>query len=264
MALSSRLAVAGSPSASLTSCAHCSVKSLALYGAQTPDAANEVVTLRRECRRVSARRMILRAGEVPQEIYTLLEGWAYRFLLLPDGRRQILGYYLPGNIITLESLHMARLHMSVQALTDVTLCVFDIDRFKRFVKDHPGIADEAERACVQRTIRTDNRLMDLGRRTAQEKLARLILDTYVRLARRGRVEGRTFTWPLRHEHIADTLGLTPVHVSRTLRALRQQDLVDVQGQAITILDDARMLMTAGLPEDFLVPGVRASHGFGRD
>jgi CRP-like cAMP-binding protein len=195
--------------------------------------------------------MIVRAGEPSQEVHTLLRGWAYRFLLLPDGRRQILGYYLPGNLITLEALHMPRVHVSIQALTDVTLCVFDIEVFRRLVRDTPAINEEAERACVQRTIFNDNRLMDLGRRTAQEKLARFIVEMYVRLARRKAVRDRSFTWPLRHEHIADTLGLTPVHVSRTLRALREERVVSINGQDVTILDDARILMAAGLPDDHL-------------
>ena len=205
--------------------------------------------LRRGSRSVRARRMIMRAGEPPQEVFSLLEGWAYRFMLLSDGRRQILAYYLPGNFITLEALHMPRLHFSVQALTDVQLCVFDVGQFKAFVAETAGLAQEAERMCVQRTILTDHLVMDLGRRTAQEKLARMLMEIYVRLARRGLVSNGSFTWPLRQEHIADTLGLTPVHVSRTLGALKREGLVDVNGQTVTIVDESRLLMHAGLPED---------------
>jgi CRP-like cAMP-binding protein len=261
MALSSQVTHAASFA---LPCAECKVKPLTLYGAQGIDFSAEISKVRRECRRVAARRMILRAGEAPQDIYTVLEGWAYRFLLLPDGRRQILGYYLPGNTISLEALHMSRMHMSVQALTDMMLCVFDAERFKAFVKDHPAVAGEAERACIQRTILTDNRLMDLGRRTALEKVARLVLDTYARLARRGQVNEQTFSWPLRHEHIADTLGLTPVHVSRTFRALRQQGLIEIHGQQVTIIDGATMLLTAGLPDDYLSADGRHRHVFGKN
>lgn len=207
--------------------------------------------LRRGCRSVRARRMIMRAGEPPQEVFSLLEGWAYRFMLLSDGRRQILAYYLPGNFVTLEALHMQRLHFSVQALTDVQLCVFDVEQFKSFVSESAGLSQEVERMCVQRTILTDHLVMDLGRRTAQEKLARMLMEIYVRLARRDLVTNGSFTWPLRQEHVADTLGLTPVHVSRTLGALKREGLVDVNGQTITVLDESRLLMHAGLPEDYV-------------
>lgn len=195
--------------------------------------------------------MIMRAGEPPQEVFSLLNGWAYRFMLLSDGRRQILAYYLPGNFVTLEAMHMQRLHFSVQALTDVQLCVFDVGQFKSFVSERAGLSQEVERMCVQRTIVTDHLVMDLGRRTAQEKLARMLMEIYVRLARRNLVANGSFTWPLRQEHVADTLGLTPVHVSRTFGALKREGLVEVNGQTITVIDESRLLMHAGLPEDYV-------------
>lgn len=230
----------------LLSCSDCDARKLALYQDLKDGEVKEIERLRRGTRHVPARRIILRANETPAEIYTLREGWAFRFMLLPDGRRQILTYYLPGSSIPYEVLRAPRLHFSVQTLTDVTLCVFRVEDIKRFVEDRP---EAYRRLCFfyeRRAIMFDHFVTDLGKRTAQEKIARLILNLHERLARRGLARDFSFTFPLRQEHIADTLGLTPVHVSRTMGVLRHEGLIDIQGQTLTITNELEMLRRAGM------------------
>jgi len=233
------------------SCADCSVKPLALCGVLTSDQPVTLQAVRRDCRKVTARRLVLHTGEAATEVYTVLSGWAFRFKLLRDGRRQILGYYLPGDMIATEALLEPVVHFSVQAVTELSLCVFDSSDFKTSVDGCSTLRHQFHKLCFRKFDAMDGRLTCVGKGNADERLAHFIMSIYGKLIFRRLAEGNSFLLPLRHEHIADTIGLTPVHVSRTFSELRKQGLIDVRDQQISILNQPKMLMLAGLENDYL-------------
>jgi CRP-like cAMP-binding protein len=190
------------------------------------------------------RSLLLREGDTPSEIFTLFEGWAYRFKLFPDGRRQIIRFLLPGDFVVLRGMQTQPLAFSVQALTAVRLCAFDATSFSRIVLSRPKLIERLVRAFSDELSELDLRLTEVGRCSASERIARFILKIESRAIDRNLATADGFPFPLRQEHIADALGLTVVHVSRTLIAFRNAGLMTLRRGSMTIRDRAMLEETA--------------------
>ncbi len=217
-------------------CADCPVRKFAPYSGVTASLLNTLESTRLDDRIVPPRRNIFWEQKGASEIFTLYEGWAFTFKLLPDGRRQILDFLLPGSLIGLHGLWFKAMPHSAQALTSVSLCVFDKAKFAKLLRQKPQFEWELLKHSAVRQARRDQRLTDIGRRPAKERIARLILEIFGQLTARGMVDGHSFTFYPRQQHIADAVGLTKVHVSRTLQALRQEGLLELTRDSATILD----------------------------
>ena len=229
-----------SPLSAADQCTRCVLRPLLFYASPTPEEGPGPERLRQGTRILPAKTTICRAGEITSVYYTLLEGWAFRYKLLPDGRRQILSFLLPGDTISFQLMRSERLHFSVQALTDVSLCVFDREELSRYVAERPALVARLDELTARETAASDDRLTDLGRRAAHERVARLLVQLSLRLRRRNLEKDGSFVFPLRQHHIADALGLTTVHVSRVLKQLKKDGLVSIDDQRLTIRD-AHML-----------------------
>lgn len=216
-------------------CRNCPVRIHAIYSAAQDSEIVEIERLRSGYRRMPARSLIMQEGN-SDEVFTLREGWAYRFRVLPDGRRQILSFLLPGDIVGLHALRARPINYSVRALTDDTICYFETRKFSQFLRSRPELKETLIRSCAMEVEQLEERLIDLGRRTALERLARLVIELEQRLCARDAVAGNVFPFPLKQEHIADALGLTPVHVSRTVGKLRALGLIALSGGKMTIHD----------------------------
>ena len=227
-------------------CDQCPVRPFTLYSANGNGTPAEIGELRKGVRVLPARRTIYREGETSNEIFTLFDGWAFRFKVLPDGRRSILSFLLPGDLISVPLLHFDRLHFSVQSLTAVSLCVFERAALVEYVRNRPALARRFESFCGRETALAEERLADVGRRSARERVARLILRKFQQLQARNAVRGSSFEFPLRQQHVADALGLTAVHVSRVLNALRTEGLVAIERGRLTIIDRGALIRTAAM------------------
>ena len=217
-------------------CAKCPVRRFAAYSDVPAGALKFLQAARAGQRILPPKRNIYREEKESDEVFTLHDGWAFSYKLLPDGRRQILNFLLPGSFIGLHLLWFKAMPHSVQTLTDVSLCVFDKEKFGDLLRRMPEYEWQLLRYSASCQALSDERLSDLGRRTAKERIARLVLEFHDRLASRDMVDGETFPFHLRQEHIADALGLTKAHVCRTLQALRQDGLLEVERDTAAILD----------------------------
>ena len=217
-------------------CAACPVRKFAAYAGISRGSLKFLRSSRLGERILPPKRNIYREERESDEVFTLYDGWAFTYKLLPDGRRQILDFLLPGSFIGLHVLWFKAMPHSVQSLTSVSLCVFDKEKFRDLLKHMPEYEWELLKYSASRQALSDERLSDLGRRTATERIARLVLDIHDQLAGRGMVKGGSFPFHVRQEHIADALGLTKVHVSRTLQSLRHDGLLEVGRQMARIVD----------------------------
>jgi CRP/FNR family transcriptional regulator len=189
---------------------------------------------------------IIREGEVGGPLYTLFEGWAVRYHRLPNGARQIFDILLPGDMIGLASAALGVVRHSVQALTAVTLCALDGARLPALFQDHPAFALAILQTRVEEEQRSDTRMALLGRTRAEQRIAYLMLETFERLRRRGLANGgSTCPFPLQRHHLADAVGLSRVHVARTLDLLRRRRLAEIQGGLLVLLDRPRLAALAG-------------------
>jgi CRP-like cAMP-binding protein len=192
-----------------------------------PVTADELVTLNRVKRDdlvLPAGAEIVRAGDASPELYTLYSGWAFRFKTLPNGRRQILNFLLPGDLLGLQAAMFDAAQHGIEALTDVQLCVLPRRKVWALFGQMPGLAFDVTWLGAREEGFVDENLTSVGRRSAAERVAALIITLYKRAKTLGLVDDETFAFPLTQQHIADALGLSLVHTNKTLARLRRMGM----------------------------------------
>ena len=195
---------------------------------------------------VPARRIICREQDLHDVVPVICQGWAVSAIALSDGRRQILSVLLPGDIVSTALLFEPAAYCLVEAVTEVQYRSFKRVDLKAILFKHPDLFEKLSKAWINEKVQSDQLAVDLGRRTAEERIARMILSLMERLAKRGMVEGQTFEFPLRQHHIADATGLTPVHVSKVLSEFRRGNLIEITDRSVTIRDPDRFRRIAAM------------------
>ena len=220
------------------SCEDCKVGRHAIYGPTLATLPDLVSRQRRGIVTVGPQRTIFREGETVSQIYSLYSGWAYRYRQLPDGRRLILSFLVPGDLVLVEMLCFKRfvLPYSVKSLTAVSMCAFSLNDLSEFTRGLQQQTDELDRALQNYLGSLSHRLVDIGRRSALGRVARLILEIEARLSARSMSANGQFYFPVRQEDIADALGLTAVYVNRTLDRLRRQNVISFDRSTMKVLD----------------------------
>jgi CRP-like cAMP-binding protein len=187
-------------------------------------------------RRLAAKEDLIREGDPPQGVNLLLEGFAFRYKLMPDGRRQILGYFVPGDICDLRVFILRRMDHSIAALTPAQVAVIPGDTIMGLTETFPRITRALWWSTLVEEAITRESLVTLGQRSATERLAHLICELYHRLAAVGMVRDGGYDFPVTQAELGDTLGLSSVHVNRTLQELRRQGLITLRDKDLRIHD----------------------------
>jgi len=216
-------------------CGECPVRDIAFYGC-TLDLERQ----RGVVRRLPARSTIATAGTEGASIYTVRSGWAIAYRHAPGGRRQILDFVLPGDIVNLELLVGRETTCSVRSITPVVLCGYSAATIQEILSRHPAAQARLVRSLLQTLRDAGNRIVDLGARSAAQAIAAMVLDVRRRLSERGMIRGDRFDWPVTQEIVADLLGISRVHVTRMFAQLRNDGLMDVRSGKIVIPDHERL------------------------
>lgn len=195
---------------------------------------------------VAARRIICRDRDFYEFVPVICSGWAASSATLVDGRKQILAFLLPGDIVSTTLLFEPNSHCVVEAITAVEYRTFPREEIKKLLFKDPRLIRTLSTTWISEKLAADQLAIDLGRRTAHERIARLIESLRQRLEVRGMTRGLTMEFPLRQHHIADATGLTPVHVSKVLSEFRRAGLIEIGDRSITILNPDK-LMSIGSP-----------------
>jgi CRP/FNR family transcriptional regulator len=169
-------------------------------------------------------------------LYTILSGWAFRYKMLPDGRRQILNYAMPSDFIGLQGSVNDEMQHSVEALTDVLLCVFPREKLWSLFTDYPALAFDVTWLAAREEQILDENLLSVGRRTAMERLAYLLLTIFDRAAEIGLTKGNSIQFPFTQQHVADTLGLSLVHTNKTLQRLAATKTMRWKDRKFEVID----------------------------
>jgi CRP-like cAMP-binding protein len=187
---------------------------------------------------VPARRIICREQELHDAVPVICDGWAASFAVLSDSSRQILSFLLPGDMVSSALLFDAKLPSLVEAITPVRYRTFKRTELKGLLFKRPDLLERLAKVWVDEKSRADQLIIDLGRRTADERIARLILSLAERLEQRGMMQAdmTEIDFPLRQHHVADATGLTPVHVSKVLSEFRRSGLIKIGDRSLAILD----------------------------
>jgi CRP/FNR family transcriptional regulator len=179
--------------------------------------------------------------ELTTSFYTLLEGVMRLYKLLPDGRRQIVGFALPGDFLGVAT--SARNNFSADAVGPVAVCRFSRTSFMRFVADKPHLLRRINELVIRELGQAQDHMVLLGRRSAEEKVASFLVGWRVRLARLGDATN-TLPLPMGRQDIADFLGLTIETVSRTLTRLERDGVIEIVPGGIRLVDLERVEVLA--------------------
>lgn len=196
---------------------------------------------------------VIRIGEREPPVILLRSGFAYRSCVLADGRRAILDVLVPGDIAGLDHIVLATPIAEITAANRVGYHAIEPAQLRTLMADR-CVAISVLGLAAEARWRGDQLSAMIGRLDAQARIAALILSIHDRLRRRGLTTGTSFNLPLTQEQMADHLGLTLVHVNRTLRRLREERLVLVDRQVVIIMDlDGLRELVRGLPQPAEMP-----------
>jgi len=225
---------------SRTACAHCDVRHLAVCGALSPEELPRLAAIT-SSRRVAMGSTLIEEGEPAEDVFTLTCGMLKLYKLLPDGRRQVTGFLLPGDFI---GLAVGETYIySAEAVTPVTACRFRRPAFLGLLDELPALEKRLLGQVSTELAAAQEQMLLLGRKTARERLASFLLA----LARRqGVAPGRRLNLPMRRSDIADFLGVTIETVSRTFTTLRKEALISLPDKhSIRIDAPDRLAAAAG-------------------
>jgi CRP/FNR family transcriptional regulator, anaerobic regulatory protein len=233
-------------SAMFVRCPECPLRVRSVFRPFSPQELDFVSAMKADHIAVPPRADIIRADEVGGPVYTLFEGWPVRYHRLPSGASQIFDIVLPGDMTGLSSATRGIIRHSVQAVTPVTLCVLDSARLAGLFEHHPAFALAILQTRVEEEQRADIRMALLGCTKAEQRIAYLMIETFERLRRRGMANGgSTCPFPLQRHHLADAVGLSRVHVARTLDLLRRRRLAEIQDGVLVMFDRPGLTALAG-------------------
>lgn len=181
----------------------------------------------------------------------LMEGFACRYSLLTGGRRQITAYLVPGDSYDLDAGASNRMDHGVTTLTSARIVRAESSTIEALVQDHPSIAGALRAAEKVEEATLREWLVNIGARPALERIAHLFCEIELRLRAVGLVENDRCDMPITQYDLADTAGLSSVHVNRTLQELRRQGLITLTGRALTIHDRPSLRALAGFEAGYL-------------
>jgi CRP-like cAMP-binding protein len=201
-----------------------------------------------DARQLKAHQDLVRMGEPPRFVHVLLDGWAFRYVDIEDGRRQILGIVLPGDVCDLSSFILKRLDHSIAACTAARFARIPADIFLQNLAASPNLDRAFRWAALVEEAMARAWISNVGQRSAIERLAHLFVELFLRLDAIGLVKGQSCEFPLTQEQLAEAVGMTNVHVNRSLMELRAAGLIVLNSRTLTIPDLAA-LRSAALFDD---------------
>lgn len=201
---------------------------------------------------------LIREGDRSDSVFVLTEGWAYRYMTTPDGARQLPVLLVPGDVCNLDVLMFSRADYGVRTMTRATFMALPKAPVLALAAKYAGIARTFTWLALVENATLSKWALLLARRPAKERLAHLLCELTVRL--RGE-QGNTscIAFPLTQEQIGDALGLTAIHVNRTMQRLRADGLVVITGRVMTLPDVAHLQKICGFDPHYLHAGPVSRH-----
>ena len=204
-----------------------------------------------KARSVPTRRDLIREGDRPGPVFVILEGWACRYKILPNGTRQVLAYLMPGDSCDLHIGLLAEMDHNIQTITPARIATIERDEMDGIIDRHPAIAKALYIAQLidEGTMRAW--ITSMGRRTSIERVAHLMCELYLRARNIGLTAETELELPLSQLLLADSLGMTPVHLNRVLKQLRLSGAMSLKRGSLVIVDPVLLTEIAGFDENYL-------------
>lgn len=221
------------------------------FTALSPELAGKLTALLSKPRDVAARQDLMTEGDAPTAMLVMLEGWACRYNILPEGTRQISAFLIPGDCCDLHVGVLTEMDHSISTLTPARVAHIQRDDLNALLDAEPALMRafwwmQLVNESVMRAW-----IVSMGRRDSLQRVGHLMLELFARASAVGMVEDGTLQMPLTQIVIGDALGLTPVHVNRVLRRLREEGVMEIHGGTLTISDSAKLARVTGFDDSYL-------------
>jgi CRP-like cAMP-binding protein len=200
---------------------------------------------------VPARQDLIAEGDESDGAYLVLEGFACRYTVLPDGSRSIVAYFVPGDICDLHGSILAEVDHAIGTLSPCKIAIIPGEIIRDLTSNYP-IIDHALRwvdlvdAAILRKW-----LINMGRRSADKQIAHILCELLVRLQAVYLATDNSYDFPIRQIDLADAVGLSNVHVSRVFKTLRSDDLIGFEGRGLRIPNVERLKAFAEFNPSYL-------------
>ena len=202
-------------------------------------------------RKYPAKRDLVREGDPPGPMFAFLEGWGYRYKLLPEGGRQVLAFLLPGDICDMHTSVLDEMDHSIATVTAALVAPIDQSRMQEFVERRPAITQAFWRLQLIDLGVARSWIVSMGRRGSEARVAHLMCELFFRAKAAALVCGSTCPMPLSQILLADALGLTPVHVNRMLRRFRTAGVMHLSRGQLFMTDLPQLVRIAGFDDNYL-------------
>ena len=220
----------------VTDCLDCPLRCRPLFVPMTGDELQFQRQFKRGETLVPAGGDILVQGQPSASLYTVLSGLAVRSVTLESGQRQVISFVFPGDLVGLQSGIMGEARHTVTAVTDTVLCTFPRNGVWELFRTHPPRAYDLTWIAAVEEHFLGETVATLGQRDATQRIAWALVRIWRRLVALGMDDGGTVPFPFRQHDLSDALGLSVVHTSRVIVALRAEGLVRIAGRRLEMLD----------------------------
>jgi CRP-like cAMP-binding protein len=224
---------------------------LAGFGQLSEDDIAVLAAATSQARKISGKQDLIREGDRPGPVFVMLEGWACRYKILPSGTRQILAFMMPGDCCDHHISLLAEMDHSIQTITPALVATIERPEMDAIMDSHRAIAKAmyVSQLVDQGTLRAW--ITSMGRRASIERVAHLMCELYLRARTIGLTTEPRFALPLSQLLLADSLGMTPVHLNRVLKELRLSGAMTLQRGSLIITDPTKLIKIAGFDENYL-------------
>ncbi len=220
-------------------CIYCPIRKLALFQPLTKTEVGSAQKYKSGDRILPAGTVSYQQESPCMDVYTLFHGWGFLYKDLDNGKRQILSFVLPGDFLGFQGdLEKGIYQHSARTLTSVSLCVFPYSNLMKLFRKHPKLGVRLTWMTAYDNALAYEHLTSLGRRSAHDRIAHLLLELFhrVRLRQKTPSSDNSIDFPLTQEMIGNTVGLTAIHVNRTLMELRREGWIEIKSKRLTIPD----------------------------
>lgn len=211
----------------------------------------KLIALCKDVRTIPERKDILSEGDRPDHVHVIVDGWAARYKSLSDGSRQIVAFLIPGDFCDLHVAVLGQMDHGIVALTRCRVAYIQSGELDALTSNHNGLTKALWWAALVDEAVLREWILNVGRRDALERIAHVLCEMHARMKMVGLVEDGRLALPLTQHDLADTAGLTAIHVNRTLQRLRKDNLIEIGKGMLTILDVPALRQVAGFNGNYL-------------
>ncbi|MEX0340031.1 MAG: Crp/Fnr family transcriptional regulator [Arenibacterium sp.] len=227
-----------------TDCQHCPLRKMDLFFEMSADEVSFMTRFKTGEFDAQPGTEIMAQGQSSTHLFTCLEGMGVRYRTLQDGRRQVIGFVLPGDFIGLQAGVMDEMDHSVEASTSMRLCTFNRSDLWTLFSSHPNRAYDLTRIAATEEVFLGEALAIVGQLDARAKVAWALHRFFTRLSAVALARGNAVPLPYRQQDLADALGLSLVHTNKTLARLREERIATWSENNLTVHDVVRLAALA--------------------